>query len=124
MGRRIGRNGRGGGEKADLSPLAGFNCYALLAPPHGSRAAALVFFPSSFSNEKEDPRAGAPPPEATLECENARAPLVRGHYRINLRISSGISAENLIPSPVTGWVSSSSAEWRAGREIKSRSSTP
>ncbi len=33
------------------------------APPHRSRAAALVFFPSSFSNEKEDPRAGAPPPE-------------------------------------------------------------
>ena len=59
----IGRNGRGGSGKADLLPLAGFNLVPPLAPHHRSRAEALVFFPSSFSNEKEDPRAGAPPPE-------------------------------------------------------------
>ncbi len=58
----LGRNGRGRSVRADLSPQAGLNLQAPLAPPHGSRAEALVFFPSSFSNEKEDPRAGAPPP--------------------------------------------------------------
>ncbi len=66
----VGRNGRGGGLWADLLPQAGFNCQAPLAPLHRSRAAALVFFPSSFSNEKEDPRAGAPP----LWREDAKGP--------------------------------------------------
>ena len=58
----VGRNGRGRRGKADLLPLAGFDFHAIVGASLGSRAKALFFFPSPFSNEKGDPRAGAPPP--------------------------------------------------------------